>query len=139
MKLNNKFIMSIIRQVNPLELPDEDGNGKVFNTLQDCYVYVMDKSYQMCKSGYVDLYIIISGLYNCKFSVSSQIYRQHMKKPVGVRYRLMDLGCNEARGFFRKFLSALHEMTGTDFELFSFENAYEIHMKHVKSYKLKLK
>ena len=139
MKLNNKFIMSIIRQVNPLELPDEEGNGKVFHTMQDCYIYVMDKCYKQCKGGYVDLYLVVSTLYNCKFSISSQIYRRHLKKPLGVRYQLLDLGESDAKGFFRKMLAALHEMTGTDFELFSFEPAWEIHVKHVKSYKLKLK
>ena len=70
----SKFVESIIRQVNPMELPKEDGTAYVFLNSQENYVYVMNKIYTIAPRGYVDIEVVLCGLYNWKMSKANDTY-----------------------------------------------------------------
>ena len=139
MKLSNKFINSVLRQANPLLLPDAEGNGLVFKTMTDCYVYVMDMCYRIAPKGYVDLWLLYAELYNAKFSTATDYYKRYMKETFKKRFHIIELGDSASKMFFRKLLVCLHEGTNPAFELSPFESAFDIHLSHVRAHKLIVK
>ena len=60
--------MSIINKVNPLWLPNEDGTGCVFASNTDCYVYFMDKCFEVAPKGYMDLLVLLAEVYGWNFN-----------------------------------------------------------------------
>jgi hypothetical protein len=132
MKQESKFVRSIIQQVNPLELPDDDGNGKVFRSKQEMYLYVMDRCRGIAKNKYIDLFIIIGELYNWNFAKVTKVYALYFKKQFEKkRYLLIDLGDSECKMFYRKLLICLHLSTGTEFDYTPFESAFLVYINRV--------
>lgn len=127
----NKFVESIIEQVNPLMLPKEDGTAFVFDNLRSAYLYVMDKCLEIAPKGYVDLLLILTQLYGWKKSKALTFYEHHMKQRMGSRVFLLKLGDSKAKTFFRKFLFILSEYYKTDFDIYAFEQAYTLHKNHL--------
>ena len=134
-----KFVDSIIREVNPLEIPQEDGTAYVFHTRMDNYVCFMDLCYDIAPMGYIDLLVLLCRMFNWKLSTSKSVYTLHLKKVFAKRWHMIEFGDSKSKMFFRKLLICLHERTKTDFDLSAFERAFSVHLEHVKSKKLKIK
>ena len=123
---SNKFIISIIKEVNPLELPKEDGTSYVFHSMVDCYLHVIKVMCGIATKGYVDLLLIIAELYHCTFTKAKDIYYCHFKRNIPDRIILIMLEEPKAKHFFRKFLISAHGYTNTIFSSDAFETAFEM-------------
>ena len=134
----SKFVESIIRQVNPMELPKEDGTAYVFLNSQENYVYVMNKIYAIAPRGYVDIEVVLCGLYNWKMSKANDTYIYWFKNKFVKRYHIIEYGEQKTKAFMRKFLISLHERTHTPFDLLAFDIAYKMHLEYINSNKLKV-
>lgn len=134
--ISNKFVTSIINAVNPLWLPDEEGNGKVFTSYTDCYVYFMDKCLEVAPKGYMDLLVLFGGLYGWAFNKSIVFYKTFADERMGERITLLKIGDMKSKAFYRKLITCMHEYFGTNFELAAFSEAWEIHKNHTLSKQL---
>lgn len=135
MKLSNKFINSVIARVNPLRLPTPEGEGKVFFSMCECYLYIMDKVYEIAPKGYMDLYIIYAELYDASFTDASIFYINNFKDVFHKRFEMVEIGSNSYKHFFRKLIVSLSNGMNAEFDLYSFENAYKLHIKKVENAK----
>ena len=130
---SNKFIESVIKAVNPLELPQKDGTSYVFNTRLENYVFFMEKGFEVAPKGYMDLLVILVELYGWRFSKALNFYNDKLKKVMGNRISMFKLGEGKSKIFYRKLIICLHNQFKTDFDLDAFEKAWEIHKQHVQS------
>lgn len=133
--ISNKFVLSIINKVNPLWLPDEDGNGKVFTSYVDCYVYFMDKCLEVAPKGYMDLLVLLVGIYGWDFTKAIRFFRTFAEERMGERITLLKLGEPKSKAFYRKFITCMHDYYRTPFDLQAFSQAWEIHKEHMISKK----
>lgn len=131
MEASKTFVESIIKRVNPLWLPQADGTGFVFANLIDCYVYVMDKCYEVAPKGYVDLYLVIGELYNWNYKKVVQFCEKFMIQRIGKRISLFSELDNEAFTYYKNLITALHVYFNTDFDYYAYLSAWEIHKKHI--------
>lgn len=131
--ISNKFVMSIINKVNPLWLPNEDGTGCVFASNTDCYVYFMDKCYNVAPKGYMDLFVLLVGLYGWDFTQAVRFFRTYAEERMGERITLLKLGDGNSKAFYRKFITCMHEYYHTPFDLTAFSHAWDIHKNHMLS------
>lgn len=136
---NRQFILSIIKEVNPLWLPKPDGTGYVFASKVDCYVYFMEKCHEVAPKGYMDLLVLLVGLYGWTFSQAIRFYKTYAEERMGERITLLKIGDLKSKAFYRKFITCLHDYFNTDFELQAFSNAWDIHKDHVLSNQLNVK
>lgn len=136
MMISKKFVDSIINAVNPLWLPDEEGNGKVFTSYMDCYVYFMDKCLEVAPKGYMDLLVLLAEIYGWDFTTAVRFYRTFAGERMGERITLLKLGEGKSKAFYRKFITCMHEYFGTKFDLAAFSQAWEIHKTHTLSKQL---
>lgn len=139
MKLTNKFINSIIARVNPLRLPTLEGESLVFHNICECYLYIMDKVYEIAPRGYMDLLLIYAELYNTSFSDASVFYNNNFKDIFGKRIDMVEIGSNSYKQFFRKLIVSLSNGMNIEFEMFAFESAYKLHITHINNSKLSIK
>lgn len=135
MKLNNKFINSVIARVNPLRLPDAEGKGLVFHNMCECYQYIMDTVYDIAPLGYMDLYIIYAELYNASFADASIFYINNFKNVFHKRFEMVEIGGNSYKQFLRKLIVCLSNGMNTDFDVNSFESAYKLHITYIENAK----
>ena len=135
----SKFVDSIIEEVNPLELPKEDGTGYVWHKMEDCYVYVMESFHSIAPAGYVDFYLVIAEIFHVPFSKAKEMYEHWFASQMEKRYHLIEWTSPMAKKLFRKFLVCAHKMRKTSFDLTAFDNAFEIYQQHIKSAQLKIK
>ena len=128
----SKFINSIIQKVNPLELPAEDGTGLVFGSMTECYIYVMDFVADKAKNGWVDMYFILAEMYNLSFQTTKNTYIFYFQKQFPQRYEVLAWGEPKTKTFFRKLIMCLHSRKSSTYDMLSFEEAYKIHISHIK-------
>lgn len=138
MMISKQFVESIINAVNPLWLPDEKGNGKVFTSYTDCYVYFMDKCLEVAPKGYMDLLVLLVGIYGWDFTKSVRFFRTFAEERMGERITLLKIGDMNSKAFYRKFITCMHAYFRTQFDLAAFSQAWEIHKNHTLSKQLKV-
>lgn len=136
--ISNIFITSIINKVNPLWLANKDGSGCVFASYIDCYVYFMDKCYDVAPKGYMDMFVLLVELYGWDFNKAVRFYKTYADERMGERITLLKVGDLKSKAFYRKFITCMHEYFRTDFDLNSFSKAWEIHKDHVYSKQFKV-
>lgn len=134
--ISKKFVISIINVVNPLWLPDEEGNGMVFTSYTDCYVYFMDKCLEVAPKGYMDLIILLVRIYGWTFNKSIVFFKTFAEERMGERITLLKIGEKNSKAFYRKFITCMHEYFETQFDLAAFSQAWEIHKTHTLSKQL---
>lgn len=134
--ISKQFVTSIITIVNPLWLPDEKGNGKVFTSYTDCYVYFMDKCLEVAPKGYMDLIILLVRIYGWTFNKSIVFFKTFAEERMGERITLLKIGDMNSKAFYRKFITCMHEYWDTNFDLAAFSQAWEIHKNHTLSKQL---
>lgn len=134
--ISNKFVTSIINEVNPLWLPKEDGTGKVFSSYTDCYVYFMDKCFEVAPKGYMDLLVLLVGIYRWPFNKAIVFFKTFAEKRMGDRVTLLKIGDLKSKAFYRKFITCMHDYYNTKFDLAAFSHAWEIHKNHTLSNQL---
>lgn len=134
--ISKQFVESIINEVNPLWLPDEKGNGKVFSSRTDCYVYFMDKCLEVAPKGYMDLLMLLVGIYGWDFTKAIRFFRTFAEERMGERITLLKIGDKNSKAFYRKFITCMHDYFHTPFELQAFSQAWEIHKNHTLSKQL---
>lgn len=137
--ISNDFVLSIINKVNPLWLPNEDGTGCVFTSTTDCYVYFMDKCYDVAPKGYMDVLVLLVGLYGWNFSKAVGFFRNFAEERMGERITLLKVGDLKSKAFYRKFITCMHDYYHTSFDLQAFTQAWDIHKDHVLSKQLCVK
>lgn len=137
--ISNKFVLSIINKVNPLWLVNEDGEGCVFSSYTDCYVHFMDKCYDVAPKGYMDVFVLLVGLYNWSFTKAVGFFKTYAEERIGDRITLLKVGDLKSKAFYRKFITCMHEYYHTQFDLQAFSQAWEIHKDHVLSKQLSIK
>lgn len=133
MKRSEAFGVSVVNQVNPIWLPREDGTGIVFPSYMDCYIYFMDKCQELAPRGYMDICMLLVGLYRWKFSMAISFYKVNLSKKLGNRISLMKIGDAETKMFYKTFLICLHDYYHTTFDMQAFEQAWQLHKQHVKT------
>ena len=138
MKRSEAFGVSVVNQVNPLWLPKEDGTGLVFPSYLECYVYFMDKCHELAPKGYIDLCLILRGLYGWNFNSAVGFYKVNLAKKLGNRISLMKIGDEGTKLFFKKFLICLHDYYHNSFDMQTFEQAWTIHKQHIIATTLKV-
>lgn len=136
MMISRNFVISIINVVNPLWLPDENGNGKVFTSYTDCYVYFMDKCLEVAPKGYMDVLVLLAEIYGWDFTKTIRFFRTFAEERMGERITLLKLGEGKSKAFYRKFITCMHEYFETKFDLAAFSQAWEIHKTHTLSKQL---
>jgi len=134
--ISKQFVTSIINVVNPLWLPDEKGNGKVFTSYTDCYVYFMDKCLEVAPKGYMDLIILLVRIYGWTFNKSIVFFKTFAEERMGERITLLKIGDMNSKAFYRKFITCMHAYCSTQFDLTAFSQAWEIHKNHTLSKQL---
>lgn len=134
--ISKQFVTSIINVVNPLWLPDEKGNGKVFTSYTDCYVYFMDKCLEVAPKGYMDLIILLVRIYGWTFNKSIVFFKTFAEERMGERITLLKIGDMNSKAFYRKFITCMHAYYSTQFELAAFSQAWDIHKNHTLSKQL---
>lgn len=134
--ISRKFVISIINVVNPLWLPDEKGNGKVFTSYTDCYVYFMDKCLEVAPKGYMDLFVLLVELYGWDFNKAVRFYKTYAEERMGERITLLKVGDIKSKAFYRKFITCMHEYFESKFDLAAFSQAWESHKNHTLSKQL---
>lgn len=135
---NRKFILSIIKEVNPLWLPKPDGTGYVFASKVDGYVYFMDKCHEVAPKGYMDLLVLLVEIYGWDFTKAIRFFRTFAEERMGERITLLKIGDMKSKAFYRKLITCMHDYFDTQFDLQAFSNAWEIHKNHVLSNQLKV-
>ena len=128
----SKFVDSIIEEVNPLELPKEDGTGYVWHSMVDCYLYVMNRLLSLSPNAYLDMYLIIAKLWNVSFVRAKDDYHNCFHKFVTERKQFMMLDDPKAKSFFRMFLMGAHRKTGTTFNAEAFRAAFDLFQEHIQ-------
>lgn len=134
--ISKQFVTSIINVVNPLWLPDEKGNGKVFTSYTDCYVYFMDKCLEVAPKGYMDLIILLVRIYGWTFNKSIVFFKTFAEERMGERITLLKIGDMNSKAFYRKFITCMHAYYSTHFDLAAFSQAWDIHKNHTLSKQL---
>jgi hypothetical protein len=137
MKASREFVEAIVNEVNPLWLPNKDGTGKVFRSRMECYIYFMDKCYEVAPKGYMDMYVILVRLYGWKFSKAESFYKLNMESVMGNRIVMLNLGDNGSKMFYRNFITCLHNYYKNEFQIAPFEAAWNFHKANTLSTTIK--